>query len=96
MGAREMEFDQTAVLRIGGLSRIGYVRTRNTDPERQMRRNGDAVAPSGEAAIPAAAHESPLLELYRRNPTAVIERVEREARKARAQHVGEWIRWIFG
>jgi hypothetical protein len=95
MGAREIEFDQTAVLRIGSLSRVGYVRTRKTDPERPMRRNGDSVALSGEAAIPAAAYESPLLELYRKNPTAVIERVEREARKARAQHVGEWIRRIF-
>ena len=95
MGAREMEFDQTAVLRIGALSRVGYVRTRRTDPERQTGRSGDSIAPSGEA-IPAAGYESPLLGLYRRNPGAVIESVEREARKARAQLVGKWIRRIFG
>jgi hypothetical protein len=95
MGVREIEFDQTAVLRIGALSRVGYIRTRKTDPERQMRGNGDSIAPSVEAAVTSAEHESPLLELYRRNPTAVIERVEREARKARAEHVGGWFRWIF-
>jgi hypothetical protein len=95
MGVREIEFDQTAVLRIGALSRVGYIRTRKTDPERQVPGNGDSIAPPAEAAIPAAAYESPLLELYRKNPTAVIERVEREARKARAEHVGEWIRRIF-
>ena len=96
MGAREIEFDQTAVLRIGAVSRVGYIRTRKTDPERDLRRNGASIAPAGEAAIPAAAYESPLLELYRKDPTAVVEKVEREARKARAEHVGEWIRWIFG
>lgn len=95
MGAREMEFDQTAVLRIGALSRVGTIRTRRTDPERQMKGNGDSIARSGEA-ISTAAYESPLLELYRKNPSAVIESVERGARKARAQLVGEWLRRIFG
>jgi hypothetical protein len=36
-----------------------------------------------------------LLDLYRKNPSAVRERVEREARKARAEFVGEWLRRIF-
>jgi hypothetical protein len=95
MGAREVEFDQTAVLRIGALSRVGYIRTRKTDPERYLAQNGDSTAASGKAAIPAAAYESPLLDLYRKNPSAVRERVEREARKARAEFVGEWLRRIF-
>ena len=95
MGAREFEFDQTAVLRIGALSRVGYIRTRKTDPERYLPRNGDSISPSGKAAIPAVAYESPLLDLYRKNPSAVRERVERDARRARAQFVGEWIRRVF-
>jgi hypothetical protein len=95
MGARELEFDQTAVLRVGTFSRVGYIRTRKTDPERQLLRNGDSVAASGKAAMSAAAYESPLLDLYRKNPSAVRERVEREARKARAQFIGGLIRWVF-
>jgi hypothetical protein len=88
MGAREIEFDQTTVLRIGALSRVGYIRTRKTDPERCLPRNADS-------ANSAAAYESPLLDLYRKNPSAVRERVEREARKARAEFIGEWLRRIF-
>jgi hypothetical protein len=95
MGVREIEFDQTAVLRFGALSRIGYIRTRKTDPERQVSGNGDSIATSAEDAMPAAEYESPLLELYRKNPSALIERVEREARKARAEEVRGWLRWIF-
>ena len=95
MGAREIEFDQTAVLRIGALSRVGYIRTRKTDPERRVLRNGDSIAPSAEAATPAAAYEHPLLDLYRKDPSAVIEKVEREARKARAEEIRGWLRWIF-
>ena len=95
MGAREVEFDQTTVLRIGALSRVGYIRTRKTDPERCLPRNADSIARSGKAANSAAAYESPLLDLYRKNPSAVRERVEREARKARAEFVGEWLRRIF-
>lgn len=95
MGAREIEFDQTAVLRTGAFSRVGYIRTRKMDPERDLTRNGDSIAPSAKAANPAAAYESPLLDLYRKNPSAVRERVEREARKARAEFVGEWLRRIF-
>ena len=95
MGARELEFDQTAVLRFGTFSRVGFIRTRKTDPERQLLGNGDSIATSGKAAIPAAAYESPLLDLYRKNPSAVRERVERDARRARAQFVGEWIRRVF-
>jgi len=95
MGARELEFDQTAVLRIGALSRVGYIRTRKTDPERYLPRNGDSISPSGKAAIPAVAYESPLLDLYRKNPSAVFERVEREARQARAEEIRAWLRRIF-
>jgi hypothetical protein len=95
MGAREIEFDQTAVLRIGTLSRVGYIRTRKTDRERYLPGNGHSIARSGNAATPAAAYESPLLDLYRKNPSAVREWVEREARKARAEFVGEWLRRIF-
>ena len=62
MGAREIEFDQTAVLRVGALSRVGYIRTRKTDPERHLLRNGGSIAPSGKAANPAAASsERPVL-----------------------------------
>ena len=95
MGARELEFDQTAVLRVGTFSRVGYIRTRKTDPERQLPRNGNSIAASGKAAGPAAAYESPLLDLYRKNPSAVLERVEREARKARSEEIRGWLRWIF-
>ncbi len=95
MGVREIEFDQTAVLRFGVLSRVGYIRTRKTDPERQVSGNGDSIAPTAEAAMPAAEYEHPLLALYRKDPSAVIERVEREARKARAEEIRGWLRWIF-
>jgi hypothetical protein len=95
MGVRELEFDQTAVLRIGAHSRVGYIRTRKTDPERSLPGNGDSTAPSVKVATPEAAQEPTLLELYRKDPSALIERVEREARRARAEECRAWLRRIF-
>lgn len=53
-------------------------------------------APKDKATTPATASEPTLLDLYRKDPFAVRERIEREARRARSQHVGEWISRIFG
>ena len=80
MGARELEMDRDAVL---GIEALPWTVWR----ERLSEKAGGA---------PATASEPTLLDQYRKDPVAVRERIEREARRARAQFVGEWIGSIFG
>jgi hypothetical protein len=91
MGARELEMDQSAAWGIEALQ---------GDALRAMLRElagrMDPPATGCKNAAIAAAQETRLLDQYRKDPFGFRERIEREARRERAQMVGGWLSQIFG
>jgi hypothetical protein len=66
--------------------------TQYKDPKDYLRKSGYPLT----LRMLARAYQPTLLEVYRVNPLAVRERLERKARRARALVMGEWLRRIFG
>jgi hypothetical protein len=86
MGAREFEIDERAAWGIESLQGEAL-----RAKLRELARNGIRSAGKGATVTPAPS----LLDQYRKDPFAFRERIEREARRARAQMVGGWFSRIL-
>lgn len=102
MGAREFEINQGAVLKIEAREgdslhvRFGDVWvTQHKDSKDYVLKTGDSMTLSGKGATLATAFKPTLLDLYRKDPLAVREQLERKARRARAEYIGAMLRGIF-
>jgi len=102
MGAREFEVNRGAVLKIEALEgdslhvRFGDVWvTQHKDSKDYLLKAGDSMTLSGKGVTLATAFEPTLLDLYRKDPFAVREQVQRGARRARAQKMRALFRHIF-
>jgi hypothetical protein len=87
MGVREFDMDQSAAWGIVSLHGDAL----RAQLRAFVRYNGLPAAGKG-ATVTAAPS---LIEQYRNDPFGVRERIEREARRARSQMVGEWLSRIF-
>ena len=102
MGAREFEVTRGAVLKIEAREgdslhvRLGDVWvTQHKDSKDYLLKTGDSMTLSGKGVTLATAFEPTLLDLHRKDPFAVREQVEREARRARVQKMRVLFRHIL-
>jgi len=102
MGAREFEISQGAMLKIEALEgdslrvRSGDVWvTQHGDARDYLLKTGDSITLSGKGATLATAYKPTLLDLYRKDPLAVREQIEREARRAQVREMRALFRRIF-
>ena len=94
MSARELEISQGAWLKIDAREgdslhvRFGDVWvTQHHDTNDYLLKTGDSMVLSGKGVTLATAYKPTLLDLYRKDPVAVREQVERAARRARARTI---------
>jgi DUF2917 family protein len=92
MSARELEISQGAWLKIDAREgdslhvRFGDVWvTQYKDSKDYLLKTGDSMVLSGKGVTLATAYKPTLLDLYRKDPLAVREQIERAARRARVQ-----------
>jgi hypothetical protein len=69
--------------------------TQHEDPKDYLLKTGDSMTLSGKGATLATAHKPTLLDLYRKDPLAVRQQLEREARRTRVREMWALLRHMF-